>query len=131
VIKTERKRTRTRKRKIFRYRLTNALFVRDFQVGFFYKAYCRIAKPININRMRAKSYKVRGQAVAKGKLKLIDLDLEFDGKRAFVVWDSITLGNFLLKARLEIDPQLLHADPARSCDYVYRGELVLPNPEHN
>jgi hypothetical protein len=32
---------------------------------------------------------------------------------------------------MEIDPQLLHADSGRGCDYIYRGELVLPNPEHN
>ena len=31
----------------------------------------------------------------------------------------------------EIDPKLLRADSGRGCDYVYRGELVLPNPEHN
>ena len=81
--------------------------------------------------MRAKLYKVRGRAVAKGKMKFIDLDLEFDGERAFVIWDSITLGNFLLKARVEIDPLLLHEDSGRGWDYVYRGELVLPNPENN
>jgi hypothetical protein len=69
--------------------------------------------------------------VAKGKLECIDLDLEFDGKRAFVIWDSITLGDYLLKARVEIDPELLHADSGRGCDYIYRGELVLPNPENN
>jgi len=81
--------------------------------------------------MRAKLYKLRGRAVGKGKAEFMDLELEFDGKRAFVVWDSITVGNFLLKARMEIDPRLLHADPACRCDYVYRGELVLPKPEHN
>ena len=81
--------------------------------------------------MRQKLYKLRGRAVAKGKLKYIDLDLEFDGKRAFVVWDSISLGNYLLKARVEIDPQLLHADPEQGFDYIYRGELVLPSPENN
>ncbi len=81
--------------------------------------------------MRAKSYKLRGRAVAKGKLEAIKLDLEFDGKRAFVVWDSITLGNYLLKARVEIDPGLLREDSGRGCDYVYGGELVLPNPENN
>jgi len=69
--------------------------------------------------------------VAKGKLEYIDLDLEFDGKRAFVVWDSISLGEYLLKARLEIDPQLLHEDSGRGFDYIYRGELILPNPENN
>jgi hypothetical protein len=81
--------------------------------------------------MGAKLYKLRSRAVAKGKLEFIDLDLEFDGKRAFVVWDSINLGNYLFKARVEIDPRLLHADSGRGCDYVYRGELVLPSPENN
>jgi hypothetical protein len=81
--------------------------------------------------MHAKLYKLRGRAVAKGKLESIDLDLEFDGKRAFVIWDSISLGDYLLKARVEIDPRLLHADSGRGCDFVYRGELVLPNPENN
>ncbi len=69
--------------------------------------------------------------MAKGKTESIDLDLEFDGKRAFVVWDSVQVRGFLLKARLEIDPKLLRADSGRGCDYVYRGELVLPNPELN
>jgi hypothetical protein len=81
--------------------------------------------------MRAKLYKLRGRAVAKGKLEFIDLDLEFDGKRAFVIWDSINLGDYRLKARVEIDPQLLHQDSGRGCDYIYRGELVLPDPENN
>ena len=69
--------------------------------------------------------------MAKGKLEFIDLNLEFDGKRAFVIWDSISVGDYLLKARVEIDPQLLHADSGRGCDYVYRGELILPNPANN
>jgi hypothetical protein len=107
------------------------LFVRDFSYRFFYKTLCRRARPAKTKKMRAKLYKVRGRAVAKGKLELIDLDVEFDGKRAYVIWESITLGNYLLKARVEIDPQLLLADQGRGCDYVYRGELVLPNPENN
>jgi hypothetical protein len=81
--------------------------------------------------MRAKLYKMRSRAVAKGKMEFIDLDLEFDGKRAFVIWESVQVRGFLLKARLEIDPKLLRADSGRGCDYVYRGELVLPNPELN
>ena len=81
--------------------------------------------------MRAKLYRLRGQTVAKGKRASIDLELEFEGKRAFVIWDSINLGGFLLKARMEIDPRLLRADSGRGCDYVYSGELVLPSPEHN
>lgn len=81
--------------------------------------------------MRAKSYRVRGQAVAKGKLESVDLDLEFEGKRAFVIWDSISVGSYMLKARVEIDPRLLRADSGRQCDFVYSGELVLPRPENN
>jgi hypothetical protein len=74
---------------------------------------------------------MRGRAMAKGKVEFIDLDLEFEGKRAFVIWESVQVRGFLLKARLEIDPKLLRADSGRGCDYVYRGELVLPNPELN
>ena len=81
--------------------------------------------------MRAKLYRLRGQAMAKGKLEFINLDLEFDGKRAFVIWDSIPVGNYHLKARVEIDPRLLRADAGRQCDFVYSGELVLPRPEDN
>ena len=81
--------------------------------------------------MHAKLYRVRGQAIGNGKREFIDLDLEFDGKRAFVIWDSIPLGGYLLKARVEIDPQLLRADSGRQCDFVYSGELVLPQPENN
>ena len=69
--------------------------------------------------------------MAKGKLEFINLDLEFDGKRAFVIWDSIAVGNYQLKARVEIDPRLLRADSDRQCDFVYNGELVLPRPEDN
>lgn len=81
--------------------------------------------------MRTKLYRVRGQAVGKGKREFIDLDLEFEGKRAYVIWDSISLGNYQLKARVEIDPRLLRADSGRQCDFVYSGELVLPRPESN
>jgi hypothetical protein len=81
-------------------------------------------------RMRAKSYRVRGQAKAKGKVEF-DLALEFEGKRAFVVWESISFGNYQLKARVEIDPKFLRAEPGPKSDFIYNGELVLPNPENN
>ncbi len=81
--------------------------------------------------MRVKSYKLRSLTLNHGKTAFVDLDLEFEGKRAFVIWDSITLGNYLFKARLEIDPHLLQKGTDRGCDYVYKGELVLPRPEHN
>jgi hypothetical protein len=81
--------------------------------------------------MRTKLYRVRGQSTATGKTQLIDLDLEFEGKRAFVVWDSIAVGAYQLKARVEIDPKLLRAEPGRQCDFFYNGELILPRPENN
>lgn len=81
--------------------------------------------------MRVKMYKMRSLTVENGKTALIDVDLEFEGNRAFVIWDSITLGKYMLKARVEIDPALLQAGAERGCDYLYRGELVLPRPENN
>lgn len=82
--------------------------------------------------MRVKLYKLRSQTISQGKSTSINLDLEFDGPRAFVIWDSMTLGNFLVKARVEIDPKLLQQDePGRESDFVYRGKLVLPRPENN
>jgi len=81
--------------------------------------------------MRLKSYRMRSLTVENGKTTFIDLDLEFEGDRAFVIWDSITLGNFLLKARVEIDPKLLQTDAGRGCDYFYHGELILPRPQDN
>lgn len=81
--------------------------------------------------MDLKMYKLRSLAAGHGKTNSVDLDMEFEGDRAFVVWDSISLGNCELKARVEIDPELLQAATGRGCDYVYRGELILPRPELN
>lgn len=81
--------------------------------------------------MRAKLYKMRGLAVRQGQTAFSNFDLEFEGKRAFVIWDSVTLGSYLLKARLEIDPNLLLKDTGREWDYLYRGKVVLPRPENN
>jgi hypothetical protein len=81
--------------------------------------------------MREKQYKMRGRSVDNGKTTVIDVELEFEGKRAFVVWDSFTLGTLQFKARVEIDPALLQAAAGRGCDYFYRGELVLPRPQNN
>jgi hypothetical protein len=74
---------------------------------------------------------MRGLAVHHGQTSFSNFDLEFEGKRAFVIWDSITLGSYLLKARVEIDPNLLLKDTGREWDYLYRGKLVLPRPENN
>ncbi len=81
--------------------------------------------------MHAKLYRMRSLTVEDGQTTSIDLEIEFEGDRAFVIWDSITFGKFRLKARVEIDPSLLQRDPERGCDYLYRGRLVLPRPEDN
>jgi hypothetical protein len=81
--------------------------------------------------MRLKLYRIRSLTVENGKTAFIELDLEFEGNRAFVIWDSIPVGTFLLKARVEIDPTLLQTSGGRGCDYLYCGELVLPRPQNN
>jgi hypothetical protein len=81
--------------------------------------------------MRVKHYKMRGLARENGKNTLIDLRLEFEGKRAFAIWDSLSLGNYQLKVRLELDPAQLEPVARRDCDYYYRGQLVLPRPQDN
>ncbi len=81
--------------------------------------------------MRVKQYKVRSLGVAAGQNAAKDLNLEFEGDRAFVVWDSISVGNFMIKARVEINPLLLQKDMGTGFDFLYRGELVLPRPENN
>lgn len=81
--------------------------------------------------MHAKVFKMRGLRQDKGKSTNVDLDLEFEGARAFVIWDFISAGPFTIKARVEIDPLLLQKDNGRDFDFYYRGELVLPKPELN
>jgi hypothetical protein len=81
--------------------------------------------------MRVKQYKMRSLTVEQGKETCVDVDLEFEGSRAFVVWDSITVGTAMFKARVEIDPALLLKEGGRTWDFFYRGELVLPRPQNN
>jgi hypothetical protein len=81
--------------------------------------------------MRTKTYKIRSRALTQGRSTFIDLDLEFEGKRAFVIWDSIPLGPYEFKARVEINPKLLQKAEDHGWDYFYRGKLVLPRPENN
>ena len=81
--------------------------------------------------MRTKTYTMRSRTADTGKDSHVDLPLEFEGKRAFAIWDSIRLGNLQFNARVEIDPSLLQKIARRDCDYYYRGELVLPRPENN
>jgi hypothetical protein len=81
--------------------------------------------------MHAKIYKMRSVTVEKGKTTSVNLNLEFEGERAFVVLDAITLGGCLVKARVEIDPDLLQKGGGREWDFYYRGSIVLPRPENN
>jgi len=81
--------------------------------------------------MLAKLYTLRSLINQNGKNSLIDLQLEFEGKRAFAIWDSIPIGAFELKARLELDPKLLKRVEHHGCDFFYHGELVLPEPQNN
>jgi len=74
---------------------------------------------------------MRSLAVENGKTTCKDLKLEFEGKRAFVLWDSIAMGDFELKVRLELDPKQLERAGGSGWDYFYRGQLVLPRPEDN
>ena len=81
--------------------------------------------------MRAKVFKMRGLTEEQGKTAFVVVNLEFEGERAFVVWDSISLGEYKVKARVEIDPELLQETGDRGCDFYYLGQLVLPRPEDN
>ena len=81
--------------------------------------------------MRTKTYKMRSHTAEEGKNATVDLPLEFEGKRAFAIWDSITFGNLKFMARVEIDPDLLQKGDYREFDYFYSGQLVLPRPENN
>jgi hypothetical protein len=106
-------------------------FLRDCDEEIFYKIHHE-SVDFGIRRhMHVKMFKLRSLASGKNKECSIDLNLEFDGDRAFVVWDSLTVGKYLLKARVEIDPGLLQDGEGVGCDYFYRGELVLPRPELN
>ena len=76
-------------------------------------------------------YTLRSLAVKDGKNTFVDLDLEFEGQRAFVIWDSVSLGNFRVKALLEIDPERLVRTGECHPEYEYSGQLELPRPEDN
>jgi hypothetical protein len=81
--------------------------------------------------MHAKTYKMRGLTLRDGRDTVVDLNVEFEGKRAFAIWDSINVGNLRLTARVEIDPKRLERITNHHCDYLYRGQLVLPVPQNN
>ena len=49
--------------------------------------------------------RLRHLARENGRGKLVELPLEFEGERAFVIWDWAVLGRQQFKARIEIDPE--------------------------
>ena len=81
--------------------------------------------------MSPKLYKMRSLGVANGKKTSLELEIEFEGERVFVVYDSVRLGGFRLKARIEIDPKRLKRVRSKRWDYRYRGHLLLPSPQDN
>lgn len=81
--------------------------------------------------MRVKSYKLRSVAVTNGLRTFIELPLEFEGKRAFVIWDCVSLGAYNFKTRVEINPKLLRKTESDATEFSYSGDLELPRPEHN
>ena len=56
--------------------------------------------------MRVKKQKrLRHLSLDNGQRTLIDLPLEFEGRRVFVLWDLVVLGRHQFKARIEIRSQ--------------------------
>ena len=82
--------------------------------------------------MRIKMQKrLRQLALNNGQHTPLNLPLEFEGRRAFIIWDLVVVGRHALKARIEIDPHLLERLNRHGTDYSYRGQLVLPRPQDN
>jgi hypothetical protein len=73
----------------------------------------------------------RHLSLDNGQGALVDLPLEFEGRRVFVLWDLVVLGRHQFKARIEIDPKLLERSNGPGGSYTYRGHLVLPRPQDN
>jgi hypothetical protein len=73
----------------------------------------------------------RRLAVQNAQGAVVELPLEFEGKRAFVIWDRITLGKHEFQARIEINRRLLQKTSGSSHQYLYRGQLILPRPQDN
>lgn len=82
--------------------------------------------------MRVKKQKrLRHLSLDNGQGTLVDLPLEFEDGRVFVLWDLVVVGRHQLKARIEIDPKLLDKLTGPGGRYAYRGHLVLPRPQDN
>lgn len=78
-----------------------------------------------------KIYKLRSHTVENGRDSFVDLRLQFEGDRAFAIWETFPIGNYELAARLELNPKLLQKAGNQPYDFIYRGELVLPRPQDN
>ena len=77
------------------------------------------------------AFVMRGFAVENGKDRLVEMEIEFEGNRAFAVWDTVTCGRYEFKARVELDATLLQRAIGQSHEFEYRGQLVLPRPQDN
>ena len=78
-----------------------------------------------------KVFVMRGFAVENGKDRIVEMEIEFEGERAFAVWDTVTLGTYEFKARVELDATLLQRAIGQSHEFEYRGQLILPRPQDN
>jgi hypothetical protein len=76
------------------------------------------------------STKIRRRRFRKRKISIINLDIEFEGRRAFAICDRVPVGHYEFKVRLELDPRLLEKVAGRRV-FVYHGEVPLPKPEEN
>ncbi len=75
--------------------------------------------------------RLRARTGFAGRSAEFNFPLEFEGHRAYVIFDSVNLGKLLFKTRIEIDPKLVQKLSRGGKDYCYRGELDLPRPENN
>ena len=81
--------------------------------------------------MEPKLCKMRSLTTGDSSELSASLDIKFEGKRASVIWDSITVGDFYFRARLEIDLKWLRKAERPSGEYLHCGNLVLPRPDPN
>jgi hypothetical protein len=86
---------------------------------------CKGAEAVVTIKVKAKGCRRAGKDALK------DFQLEFDGTRAYLVWDAVSVGCLLFKARVELNPRLLRRIDGGSSKYYYRGKITLPRPENN
>ena len=66
-----------------------------------------------------------------GKKILMHFPLDFEGTRAYLVWETFKVGKQIFTARVEVNPRLLRRIAGKSSNYSYRGKITLPQPENN